>query len=442
MRSARSLKLTFALTMLIASAAVALPNLSGHWEGAYSRDGAVMQIRVDFRQSGDSLSGRFDIPQWSVWDEPVTEINFNYPDLSFRIINGVFKMVVDDDHNVMAGVNDKWGPPLKLHLTRTRDWLTRFYELEEVTFKNGDITLAGTLVKPTTPPPYPAVVTIHGSGDQGSRAAWRYRSFAYLLAQAGIASLLYDKRGMGESGGDPDSYTFYDLADDAAAAVKTLSARKDIVPGKVGLLGISQGGWVAPLVAGKVEDLPYAILYEGPAVPLYRQEIDVTENTMRNDGFSEAAIDSALEHQRLYFEVVAGESSWDLLELSTRIVSQAEWKDYVQLPTSNADPDLLWWRRMVYDPQDALTAMNCPVLAIFGAEDPLVPPASNEELMRQYLTQAGVEFEIMVVPGIGHSEWTFQTLTGDSWDWPRSHWVWPQRVEALDAKVVEWVKGH
>ena len=112
---------------------------------------------------------------------------------------------------------------------------------ETVHFTNGDVSLARRLVKPEGAGPWPAVIWTHGSGRQ-TRDADFYRDRAYLLAQRGAASLIYDKRGVGESTGDPDA-TLDELADDAVAGVMYLRNRPDIRTDRVGIGGFSQGGY-------------------------------------------------------------------------------------------------------------------------------------------------------------------------------------------------------
>ena len=121
---------------------------------------------------------------------------------------------------------------------------------EEITFKNGDVPLKGTLTKPDTNNPGPVLVVTHTSND-GTRDFGVYQHLAKFLPPLGIAVFLYDRRGSGESSGDFATAKFFDLAADAQAAIDYLKVRSDIDPKRIGVWGMSQGGWIAPLAATK-----------------------------------------------------------------------------------------------------------------------------------------------------------------------------------------------
>ena len=131
---------------------------------------------------------------------------------------------------------------------------------EEVTFKNGDVTLAGTLVIPDSKGKRPAIVFTHGSGPQLREVMW---GLGYLFAARGFVVLSYDKRGVGKSTGNWGEASFEDLADDAVAAARFLQARTDIAANQIGFWGLSQGGWIAPLAASRFPDAAFAIALSG-----------------------------------------------------------------------------------------------------------------------------------------------------------------------------------
>ena len=130
---------------------------------------------------------------------------------------------------------------------------------EEVTFKNGDVTLAGTLLIPAAKKKgetHPALVFTHGGGPQLREVYW---GLGYLYAARGFAVLAYDKRGVGKSTGNWSEASFEDLADDAVAGARFLQARAGIAPNQIGFWGQSQGGWIAPLAASRFPDAAFAI---------------------------------------------------------------------------------------------------------------------------------------------------------------------------------------
>jgi hypothetical protein len=132
---------------------------------------------------------------------------------------------------------------------------------EDVSFKNRNVTLAGRVVLPPGNEPHPAIVFVHGSGP-GSRE--ELVTQADFFALNGIASLVYDKRGCGASTGDIETAEFSDLAGDALAALALLQKRGDIDPARVGLWGISQGGWLVAEAASLSPDVAFIISESGP----------------------------------------------------------------------------------------------------------------------------------------------------------------------------------
>ena len=139
----------------------------GHWEGAYVRLGSVQSVSCDFTMEGGKLKGTYDIADRSVFGEPITDIEYNIPSLVMTPRYGKFTMQVFADIGEMTGENKGWNPSVTLHLKRKPKEPALAYPREDVTFKNGAVTLAGTLVKPLTNGPFPVLVVVHGSGPQG-----------------------------------------------------------------------------------------------------------------------------------------------------------------------------------------------------------------------------------------------------------------------------------
>ncbi|HVS32444.1 MAG TPA: alpha/beta fold hydrolase, partial [Thermoanaerobaculia bacterium] len=144
------------------------------------------------------------------------------------------------------------------------------YRVVERSFRSGDVTLSGTLFLPSTPGPHRGAVVIHGSGASTRDNFW-YVWIVDRLARNGIAVLLPDKRGTGKSGGDWEVASFHDFAADAAAGVTALRRIEGVTSEGVGVLGISQGGHIAPMVEELVPDLAFAVNLSGSAVPIEQQ---------------------------------------------------------------------------------------------------------------------------------------------------------------------------
>src|SRR5256714_9857904 len=135
---------------------------------------------------------------------------------------------------------------------------------EDVGFANGDVRLAGTLISPKNGARHPSIILVHASGAEDREYML---PFARFLIRRGFAVLGYDKRGVGGSTGDWHTASFTDLASDVVAAFEYLKTRGDIDPAQIGVLGVSQAGWIMPLAAVRAKDLAFLISISGAGVP-------------------------------------------------------------------------------------------------------------------------------------------------------------------------------
>jgi dienelactone hydrolase len=272
---------------------------------------------------------------------------------------------------------------------------------EEVQFTSDGTMLKGTLMKPETAGPHPAAVVLGGSG-WGGRDDVRFDG--RLLSAAGLAVLIYDKRGHAESDGD-QVVPYARTAADALAAVRYLESRSDIRTGQVGLTGRSRGGWFAPLAASRSKDVAFLVLFVAPAVSPAQQEHTRRLNAMRDAGYSEAEVAEGEAYLELLWEYIRTSEGWDAYAVTRERMEQKGWLEYLHGPAS-ADPQEWEWSRlnMHYDPVPALETVTCPVLALFGELDGNVVPAINMPPMQEAFERAGNDdASFVVVPGADHS---------------------------------------
>ena len=410
--------------------------LVGHWEGAYVRLGAVQTIAVDFFLEGNTLRGKYDIPDLSIYDEAIRDVEVNFPRLKLRPKHGLFDMILNTSNGEMTGTNSRWNPPVTLHLKRTQKAPVDF-STEDIVFANGNLKLAGRLFKPLKPGRYPAVVVVHGSGPQGVSDNY-YNFWGRFFASRGVVALIYDKRGVGRSTGDYKQADFEDLAGDALAAVKLLGTRRDVDRDQIGLFGISQGGWIAPLVASRSKAAKFLILNVGPSVTVEEQELHRVEYTLRADDVPEADIGEALEYTRQMFKVAYSGNGWDELEKRGLKLKDNAWASTLSIPENQES--LAGWKRIRFDPAPVLRRTTVPVLSIFGENDLLVPPKENAAKMERYLKEAGnPDFMVRIIPNAGHDMESFGTLKGGEWKWPENYWVWPKKSPLFYETIVEWL---
>jgi uncharacterized protein len=279
---------------------------------------------------------------------------------------------------------------------------------EEVRFSSGEVKLAGTLFLPGKSGRHPAVVLFHGSGPQSrdlARAQW--------FAEIGIAALAYDKRGVGESTGDFRKVPFQDLVEDGLAGIAFLKRRSEIDSTKIGVWGLSQGGWLGPLAASKSSDVAFVIAVSGPGVSPGEQMIFYYASELRNAGFQDADVEEASALRRLAWNYLATGSGYEDAKTAIDRAKTKRWYAAVQgqqddLIGSFAHPQKQrisnWYKtEMNYDPVATLRKLKVPALFLFGADDQLVPAAKSAEIIRQTLTEIGQrDFTIKIFPAADH----------------------------------------
>ncbi len=239
----------------------------------------------------------------------------------------------------------------------------------EVRFHNSvqDIELAGLLFLPEGRQSYPLAVVIHGSGSSHRSNGW-YSTMAHDLVEQGIAVLLPDKRGSEQSEGDWRSSSFEDLATDTLAAVRYVDSRDDLAITEIGLLGMSQGGWIAPVAASQSSKVGFVVAFSGSAVTpteqLYYEEV----HNLKQMGLLPGLAEFTALLSTTYIRDVAQKTFWQGIE--------------------NFDPMHYW------------DQVNARVLFVLGEEDTNVPVADSIRML-QGSTRPGINY--VVFPGSGHA---------------------------------------
>ena len=274
---------------------------------------------------------------------------------------------------------------------------------EDVTFRNGDISLAGSLYLPAGEKPHPTVVFTHGSGDAG-RDNRRYRLEAEYLLEHGIASLVYDKRGYGASSGDWRRATFEDLADDALSAVAYLQTRGEVDAARIGLRGSSQSGWILPIAAAKSADVAYLILISPAGVTPYEQIVFEVRMSLEDTGFSGKQVDEALPLLRSGLDYARTGKGWERHAQAIESAKDQPWFSIASGPPV-ADHWMWSWIRpdIDFDVVPVLMRISTPVLVVLGEQDRECPSQIagyvHEKALRS--RDAGV-YSIRYFPGADH----------------------------------------
>lgn len=283
------------------------------------------------------------------------------------------------------------------------------YKEENVRFSNpsAGITLAGTLTIPEGRGPFPAVLLIGGSGPHNrDEEIAGHRPFLVLadyLTRKGIEVLRADKRGVGESGGSEFNATTADFVSDAQAGVALLRARPEVDMNKVGLIGHSEGGLIADIIASKDRKIDFVVMLAGPGV---RGDQILPEQVRLLAEAAGVSHEQAQKKAREEAEVIAmAEKDTDSLDLRKKVEARFgnEWPTGM-LDKHVAELSYPWTRYFLrYDPSTALRQVTCPVLALAGSKDLQVPPSQSLPAIRKALEAGGNKhFEIVELPGLNH----------------------------------------
>ncbi|MGH2584368.1 MAG: alpha/beta hydrolase family protein, partial [Dehalococcoidia bacterium] len=212
---------------------------------------------------------------------------------------------------------------------------------EEITFTSGELLLAGTLLLPSTEPPYPAIVFVHGSGP-GRRES--FGALPYLFAANGFGVLAYDKRGSGGAAGDWRRATFDELADDVIAAASMLTQRPEIDSARIGLYGSSQGGWIAPLAAARCAGVAFVVVVCGSGVTPAEQMLYLHEQRLRQPGFGDGDISAARALLAMRNEVARTNEGWPAFDAAVEQARAQPWFAYVDTPPLSPPRQRWAWR--------------------------------------------------------------------------------------------------
>jgi uncharacterized protein len=306
---------------------------------------------------------------------------------------------------------------------------------EPVTFDNGSVRLAGTVILPESGKARAAYVFTHGSGPNTRTS---FFGLGYFLAQHGVAVLKYDKRGVGESSGDYATATFEDLADDALAGAHMLASRRDIAAANVGFWGQSQGSSIAPLAASRGLPRAPVIAASGGGLPIDQWSLLEGAAQLRSDGrFSEADVAEAMTFERLRDTYMRIRTGWDEYAVARASAVKKAWYGY---PTTNlvgpSKPDSPAWNHerqfYFFDAAPALRALRGPFLGLYGEHDPASSDPRNVGAVRAALA-GNPDVTLRILPRASHN--LFESASPNASELPRSD----RTAANLFASIADWV---
>lgn len=432
-------------------------DIDGAWMGVLDTGGIKLHVVFHIQNTADGLSATMDSPDQGVKGISTSSVTRDGSSLKIEAskISGKFEGKIAADLSSIDGTWSQGGGALPLALKKVTEKEQAEmapkrpqvpakpypYREEEVSYENKvqNVTLAATLTLPQGKGPFPAVLLITGSGPQDrDETLMGHKPFLILsdyLTRHGIAVLRADDRGVAKSTGIFAKATTADFATDVEAGVAYLKTRSEVDPHKIGLIGHSEGGVIAPMVATRDKDVAFIVMMAETGVPgdeviaAQTEAIELASGAKPEEAAKAAAKQREINHlvetendeavlkQKLH-EVIGGDAPAGQAELGISQVTSP------------------WFRYfLTYDPATALRKITCPVLVLNGSLDKQVLPDQNLPAIRKALEQSGNKhFEIDELPGLNH---LFQTAkTGSPMEYAQIEET--MSPVALD-KIATWI---
>ena len=402
-------------------------DIDGAWMGTLDLGAASLRVVFHIVNTEDGLIATLDSPDQGVNGMPTTSTMRDGANLKIdcKSIGGLYEGKIAADLSSIDGTFTQLGATHPLLLKRVKDQTELEikrpqvptkpypYREEEVSYDNRaqNVTLAATLTIPQGHGPFPGVILITGSGPQDrDETLLGHKPFLILsdyLTRHGIVVLRADDRGTGKSTGIFANSTTADFATDTEAGIAYLKTRTEVDPHKIGLIGHSEGGVIAPMVAARNKDAAFIVMMAGTGVR--GDEVLVAQSEAIQVAMGKAPLDAAKDAADEKEMLALVESGKDATELEKELKGKmADSVPEAMIGLEIKQVTSPWFRYfLTYDPATALRKVTCPVLAINGSLDKQVLPNQNLPPIRKALAEAGnTRVEIDELPGLNH---LFQT---------------------------------
>jgi pimeloyl-ACP methyl ester carboxylesterase len=394
--------LGFTILIFLFASDVQAENVDGHWSGVAHTDAEQTHLALTIKQSGNEFSAWMSLADIGVSDWPAQQVERidNTLKVIFSSDSGLQEMLLELNEQSMSGTwhESRFKDAAIVELTKV---VREFPVTEQRIFINGPAgKLGASLIMPVCKPSCPGVVFLHGSGPQ-RRDSNRFAALS--LAENGIASIIFDKRGVAQSQGDLNNVTFEALAADANAVADFLRQQTGI--SKVGFFGHSQGGWIAPLAGINWKYTAFVVTSAGPAVsPAREAEWDVVRQ-LRANQISKQDEEQARQFIQFWHAGIRS-GRWSEFEQALNKAKTQVWFKIADLNEFMARPDEIFAHRyhnfMDYDPMPVLRSLSSPLLAILAPNDESIDALETEKIL-QTLMNKGHDISLKIYPNYDHS---------------------------------------
>lgn len=419
-------RIIFSIISLIIAFLVNAQDVTGDWNGVLSVQGMKLRIVFHVIKTDAGYSATMDSPDQGAKGIAMTAASFEGNVL--KLEHSAAKIVYTGTFDGSAGIKGEFvqaGMKFPMDLSRKevavekpkrpQEPLAPFpYKTEDVTFKNlkDGITLAGTFTCPQGEGKFPVAILVSGSGPQNrDEELMGHKPFMVLadfLSRNGIAVLRYDDRGTFASTGKFETALTQDFATDASAAVDYLKTRKEVDSKKIGIIGHSEGGMVAPMVAAGRNDLNFIVLMAGPGISGNEILMLQSELISRANGVKEEEIVKAKNANSKIYSAIINIKNADTLQTTLK-------KILLDIPELKAGGEAAlngqlqqittpWMLNFIrYNPAPTLEKVKCRVLALNGSLDLQVPADVNLKAIETALKKGGnKQFSTKKLEGLNH----------------------------------------
>ena len=444
----------------------------GDWSGDLTIQGTKLPLVFHISEENGTYSATMDSPKQGAFGLVINEISYEAGQLSMIAAALGIKFEGSLTGDEISGTFNQGGTGFPLLLSRAKEAGTSPpkrpqtpkepypYHSEDVVYPNAadNIQLAGTLTIPKGVSNPTVAILISGSGPQNrDEELMGHRPFLVLadhLTRAGIAVLRYDDRGIGKSKGDFSQAITVDFATDAEAAVQYIQARPEFKSSKIGLIGHSEGGMIAPMVASRNRAIDFVVLLAGPGMPIDELMASQAYLIAKASGATDEVLQVSEQLNRQAYKtlkqyadkpdsILAGELKKVFVE-GYNLYPEATRAELGESAETFADKLIAgglmspWFKHFIQlDPSEYLSKVSCPVLAMNGSLDLQVPAKENLAAIEKALAQAGnKQVKLLELAGLNH---LFQQATTGALD------EYVQIEETFNpvalAHIVDWVKG-
>lgn len=440
-------------------------DITGPWNGVLKIGGSQLRIVLNISKTEEGYKSTLDSPDQGAKGIAVSKTIYENLKLSFEIPVAKIEYAGELQNEKFVGIFKQNGKELPLELSKggvTTESVKRPqepqkpypYYSEDITFENtkAQISLAGTLTLPQKDGVFPAVILISGSGPQNrDEELLGHKPFLVIsdyLTRNGIAVLRFDDRGVGLSKGIFKTATSADHASDVESAVAYLKTRKEIK--QIGLMGHSEGGLIAPIVAANNKNVAFIVLLAGTGISGDKLLLMQQELIARANGESEKEISLSKKINEKAFELIVKSNDDEQLKKDLATYMSQVLKENPEVkPKSMKDEDFIaeqvksamgpWpWMHyfLKYDPASSLKKVKCPILALNGEKDLQVPAKENLSTIESIAKNAGnKDVTTKIYTGLNH---LFQECkTGSPAEYPTIQQTFSPKVME---DFTQWIK--